>query len=68
MDYQQKINCEIFYFTGYQLLHTIDKINLMVDDLDVTKCATKEIDEIIRRIDIYLNSPSHLIKNLIEAY
>ena len=68
MDYQQKINCEIFYFTGYQLGHTIDKINLMVDDVNIKIDASKHIDEIIRMIDIYLNSPSHLIKNLIEAY
>ena len=46
MNYKQKLNTEILYYTGYQLEHTLDKLNLMVDDLDVKIDSSKHINEI----------------------
>ena len=57
-----KIKTEILYYTGYQLEHMIEQIILMLDGLDVKEDSTKQINEIIRRIDIYSNSSSQLIK------
>ena len=62
MNYEQKIKAEILYYTGYQLEYTLNMLNLMVNDLDVSKRSLKEIDRIINLTDIYLNSSSHLIK------
>ena len=62
MNYKQKIKAEILYYTGYQLENTLNMVNLMVNDLDVSKCSLKEINRIINLTDIYLNSSSHLIK------
>ena len=62
MNYEQKMKSEILYYTGYQLEYTLNKVNLMVNDLDVSKCSLKEINRIINLTDIYLNSSSHLIK------
>ena len=59
---KKKIKAEILYYTGYQLEHTINMINLMVNNFDVSKCSYNEINKIINLADIYLNSSSHLIK------
>ncbi len=62
MNYEQKMKSEILYYTGYQLEYTLNTVNLMVNDLDVSKCSLKEINRIINLTDKYLNSSSHLIK------
>ena len=59
---KKKIKAEILYYTGYQLEHTLNMLNLMVNNLDVSKCSYNEINKIINLADIYLNSSSHLIK------
>ena len=62
MNYEQKMKSEILYYTGYQVEYTLNTVNLMVNDLDVSKCSLKEINRIINLTDKYLNSSSHLIK------
>ena len=59
---ERKIKVEILYYKGYQLEHTLNIINLMVNNLDVSKCSYNKINKIINLVDIYLNSSSHLIK------
>lgn len=66
MNYKQKLTTEILYYTGYQLGHTLDKLNLMVDDLDVKIDSSKHINEMIRSIEFYSNSASNMIKTNFE--